>query len=369
MAQWLPSRDLARTMLAILLLGGMMAGSFWILRPFLPAIIWSTMIVVASWPTMLAIQTRLWKRRRLAAAVMVVALVLLLVLPFSLAIGTIAANADQIAAWARSLGGMTLPPPPEWLAQLPLVGSPLAAGWQKISSSGLGELTARLTPYAREITGWILARAGSFGMFFVHLALTLVLSAILFAKGETAARTVIQFARKIAGPRGESAALLAAQTTKAVILGAIVTALVQATLSGIGLAIAGVSYAALLTALIFVLTVAQLGPAPVLVPIIIGLYWQGSTGWGTFLLVWTGIIVTLDNFLRPLLIRRGADVPLLLLFAGVAGGIIAFGIIGLFIGPVVLAVSYTLLAEWIREGESPAGATPDKLKADDTAVY
>ncbi len=368
MTQWLPPRDLARTMLAILLLGGLMAGSFWILRPFLPALIWSTMIVVATWPLMLAVQARLWNRRHLAAAVMVLGLMLVLVLPFSLAIGTIAANADQIVAWVKSLGGMTLPPPPQWLEHLPLVGSPLAAGWQKIASSGPGELSARLSPYARQIAGWLLARAGGFGLLFVHLALTLVFSAILFAKGETAARAVTRFTRRIAGTRGENAALLAAQTTRAVALGVIVTALVQAAISGIGLAIAGVPYAALLTAVAFILTIAQLGPAPVLVPITVGLYWQGRPGWATFLLIWTGIVVSLDNFLRPLLIRRGANVPLLLIFAGVAGGLIAFGIIGLFIGPVVLAVSYTLLAEWVREGESPAATAPDRAETEDAPV-
>ncbi len=365
MAQWLPSRDLARTMLAILLLGGMMAGSFWILRPFLPAIIWSAMIVVATWPLMLAVQARLWNRRRLAVAVMTVALLLVLVVPFSLAIGTIAANADQIGAWVKSLGDMTLPPAPRWLAHLPLIGSSLAESWQKFASSGPGELSARLSPYARQIGGWLLARAGSFGMLFVHFALTLALSAILFVKGEMVAGAVHRFAWKIAGPRGENAALLAAQAIRAVALGIIVTALAQSALSGIGLAISGVPYAAFLTALIFILAVAQLGVAPVLVPIAIWLFWKGSVGWGTFLLIWTALIGLLENFLRPMLIRRGADVPLLLIFAGVVGGLIAFGIIGLFIGPVVLAVSYTLLAEWVREAESFAAATPDRAETDE----
>jgi predicted PurR-regulated permease PerM len=363
MAQWLPSRDLARTMLAILLLGGMMAGSFWILRPFLPAIIWSAMIVVATWPLMLAMQTRLWNRRRPAVAVMIVALLLVLVVPFSLAIGTIAANADQIGTWAKSLGDMTLPAAPQWLTQLPLLGPSLAKGWQKFASFGPGELSARLSPYARQVGGWLLARAGSFGMLFVHFALTLTLSAILFAKGETVAGAVNRFAWKIAGPRGEKAVLLAAQAIRAVALGIIVTALAQSALSGIGLAIAGVPYAAFLTALIFILAVAQLGVAPVLAPIAIWLYWKGSIGWGTFLLIWTVLIGLLENFMRPLLIRRGADIPLLLIFAGVVGGLVAFGIIGLFIGPVVLAVSYTLLAEWVREPESPAAAARNQAEA------
>jgi predicted PurR-regulated permease PerM len=202
-------------------------------------------------------------------------------------------------------------------------------------------------------------------MLFVHFALTLALSAILFAKGEMVAGAVNRFAWKIAGPRGEKAVLLAAQAIRAVALGIIVTALAQSALSGIGLAIAGVPYAAFLTALIFIVAVAQLGVAPVLAPIAIWLYWKGSIGWGTFLLIWTVLIGLLENFLRPLLIRRGAGIPLLLIFAGVVGGLVAFGIIGLFIGPVVLAVSYTLLAEWVREPESPAAAAQNQAEVDE----
>ncbi len=349
-----PSRDLARTMLAVLLIGGLIAASFWVLRPFLPAMIWATMIVVATWPLLLAAQQRLWGKRPLAVGLMTVALVLLLVVPFTLAVGTVAANAPEIGAWVKSLAAISLPPPPEWLADLPLVGPSLAAKWQQIAAVGPEELSARLAPYARQLVGWFLAKAGSLGMLFVHLMLTLAICAILYARGETAADGVLRFARRIAGPQGANATHLAAQAIRAVALGVIVTALVQSALAGIGLMAVGMPYAAFLTALIFLLAVAQLGPAPVLVPIVIWLYWQGRPGWASFLLIWTIIVGGLDNFLRPLLIKRGANVPLLLIFAGVIGGLIAFGIIGLFIGPVVLAVSHTLLADWVGERSGAA---------------
>jgi predicted PurR-regulated permease PerM len=127
------------------------------------------------------------------------------------------------------------------------------------------------------------------------------------------------------------------------------TALVQSALAGLGLAAAGVPYAGVLTALVFLLGVAQVGPVPILLGAVAWLYWQGSAGTATALLVWTLPVGAIDNVLRPLLIRRGAGLPLLLVFAGVLGGLIGFGIIGLFIGPVVLAVSYTLLVDWIAE--------------------
>jgi predicted PurR-regulated permease PerM len=137
-----------------------------------------------------------------------------------------------------------------------------------------------------------------------------------------------------------------------------VTAVVQSVLGGIGLAIAGIPGAALLTALMFLLTIAQLGPMPVLIPAVIWLYWTDATGWATALLVWTAFVGTMDNFLRPWLMSKGADMPLLLVFSGVIGGLIAFGLIGIFIGPVVLVVTYRLLDTWMAESTPDAPAAP-----------
>jgi predicted PurR-regulated permease PerM len=125
-------------------------------------------------------------------------------------------------------------------------------------------------------------------------------------------------------------------------------------LGGIGLAIAGVPFAGLLTAVMLLLCIAQVGPSPVLVPAVIWLYWNGEAAWGTFLLVWSVVVVTMDNVLRPILIQRGANLPLLLIFAGVIGGLLAFGLVGIFVGPVVLAVAYTLLKAWINDRSTEA---------------
>jgi len=134
----------------------------------------------------------------------------------------------------------------------------------------------------------------------------------------------------------------------------IVTALVQSLLAGLGLWASGVPRAGLLLAIMFVLGVAQLGPIPVLLPAVIWLYWSGNVGWAIALLVWTVLVGALDNILRPVLIRRGVDLPLLLIIAGVIGGLIGFGVVGLFIGPVILAVTYTLLESWVRNDKAGA---------------
>jgi predicted PurR-regulated permease PerM len=188
--------------------------------------------------------------------------------------------------------------------------------------------------------------------------LTVVISAILYANGEAAAQGLIRFGRRLAAQRGEHIIRLAGQSIRAVALGVGVTAVAQTAFSGIGLALAGVPFAALFTAIILMLCIAQLGPFLVLLPAVAWLYYAGHPAWGTFLLVWSAVAGTMDNFLRPVLIKRGADLPLLLIFAGVIGGLLSIGMIGLFIGPMILAVSYTLVGDWIEQGEEPAASAP-----------
>jgi len=347
-------RDLTRTALALLFIAILIGFSFWILRPFLGAIVWATMIVVATWPLMVAAQARLWGKRALAVTVMTLALLLVLVVPLSLAIGTIVSNADTIAGWAKSLATFKVPPPPEWLSKLPVVGGKAVLAWEQVAAAGIEELAAKAAPYAGSVTRWFVAEVGSFGMVFVQFLLTIVIAAIMYANGERAAAGVRSFGRRLAGPRGEDSFRLAGQAIRGVALGVVVTAIAQSVAGGIGLAVAGVPFAAILTAVMFMLAIAQLGPVLVLAPAVIWVYWSGSTGWGTFLLIWTVAVGTMDNFLRPILIKKGADLPLLLIFAGVIGGLMAFGLIGIFVGPVVLAVGYTLLAAWVSEEQGAA---------------
>ena len=351
MSNPMPHRDLVRTILSVLFISALIGSTFWILQPFLPALLWATMIVIATRPLMLHLQERLWGKRALAVAVMIVVLLLLFVVPLSLAIVNIVENADRIAGWWTALQEFRVPPPPDWLAQIPLVGSEPTATWEQVAAAHPEEATARLTPYVGKFIRWIVNETGNAAVVSVNFVLTVIIAAILYSKGEVAAYGVTSFAQRVAGARGENATRLAAQAIRAVALGIVVTALIQSALSGMGLAVAGVPYAAFLTALIFILTIAQIGTVPVLICAVIWLYWKGDVGWGTALLVWTLIMGSLDNFLRPILIKRGANLPLLLIFAGVIGGLMAFGIIGIFIGPVVLAVSYTLLVAWVRDAD------------------
>lgn len=336
-------------MLSILTIALLLFTSLWILWPFVGALIWATMIVVATWPMMLGLQRRLMGRRSLATLVMVVLLLLVLFVPLTMALSAVVAHADQVIALAGSLSVADLPQPPAWLATVPLVGENLTVAWHRITVDGIAPLVALAKPYLGVAVRWTAGQAGGLGLIGLQFLLTVVLAGILYSNGETAARTVRGFGRRLAGEQGDEVITLAGQAIRGVALGIVVTALVQSVLGGIGLLIAGVPLASLLTAVMLMLCLAQIGVLPVLLPAVAWLYWGGDNVWGTVLLLWTLVVGTMDNFLRPWLIKKGADLPLLLIFAGVIGGLFAFGLVGLFIGPVVLAVTYTLLNAWIGD--------------------
>jgi predicted PurR-regulated permease PerM len=355
-----PGKDLARITLGVLVIGLLILASLWVLEPFIPAIVWAGMLVVATWPLMRAAQARLGGKRWLAIVLMTLAIVLVLILPFALAVGTIAEHTEDIARWVKSAAESELPAPPGWVARVPLAGPKIAEEWARLAATSHEELAAQAAPYARNAIQWFVGQAGGIGRTLMHLFLTLVITVIFYASGEKVANGLRRFAQRLAGERGIGSVVLAGQAIRAVALGVVVTAIVQSLVTCIGLLVCGIPGTMVLTAAAFMLCIAQLGPMPVLLPAAGWLYWTGDPVWGTVLLVWTLLVGTLDNVLRPMLIKRGADLPLILIFAGVIGGLLSLGIIGLFIGPVVLAVTYRLLESWIADIDrvTPAATPP-----------
>jgi predicted PurR-regulated permease PerM len=341
--------DLTRSTLAIFFIVGLLALSLWVLSPFLAATVWATMIVVATWPWLIALERLFGGRRTPAVAVMSVGMLLLLVAPLWWAITTIADRSEQLTSFWKTLMDNGIPPPPDWVEAIPYVGEKIATAWQGFIDGGASGLLDHITPYASSTGRWLLSQFGGLGGMLIQFLLVVVIAAILYASGEAAAAMARAFGKRLAGERGEDAIVLAGQAIRAVALGVGVTALVQTVLGGLGLVIAGVPFAAVLSAAMLMLCIAQAGPSLVLFPAVAWMYWEGDMGWATFLLVWSLVVVSLDNFLRPMLIKRGADLPLLLIFAGVIGGLLSFGLIGIFVGPVALAVTYTLLRAWMAE--------------------
>jgi predicted PurR-regulated permease PerM len=341
--------DIARILLVIVILSALMVGSLYILRPFLPGLIWATTIVVATWPVMLAVQRRCGNRRWLATAVMLIILLVVIVLPLYEAISTLALHGSDIMAAIKGLPSYALPPPPGWVGDIPLAGQRAAHEWQTLSDAGPGGLLAKLEPYVTIVARWMLGHAALVGVFVMHMFVTIIISGILYSQGEAAARFVSRFATRLAGQRGAEAIKLAGLSIRAVALGIVVTAVAQSALGGIGLWIAGVPAAAILTALMLMLCLAQIGPMLPLLGGVAWLFWHDATVAAILLLIWSVVVAMLDSLLRPVLIRRGVNLSMLLILSGVLGGLFAFGIVGLFIGPVILAVTSTLLEAWIDE--------------------
>jgi predicted PurR-regulated permease PerM len=351
------SSDITRIILFVLVIGTLLLTSLWTLLPFLSGMIWATTIAVATWPLLLRLEHATGGRRALAVAMMTFLVLLVFIVPFALAISTLLDAAGRSPAVMNDFLTKGLGPPPPWIDNIPVVGRQMSDRWQTVAAGGPEALAEVLQPYGRSAAAWAIAATGGFGRMVVLILLTVVLVTILYSRGETAARGVLAFANRLGGDTGERTVRLAGQAVRSVAMGVVLTALVQAVLAGIGLWFCGIPHPALLTAITFILGIAQIGPVLVLAPAVFWLYWTGSSGWATVLLVWSLPVAALDNIMRPILIRRGVQLPILLIVAGVIGGLISFGVVGLFIGPVVLAATYTLAKDWVARGQSDAALT------------
>ncbi len=319
-----------------------------VLRPFLPAILWASIIVVATWPLMLHLQRLLGGRRVLAVAVMSTGLSAVIVAPVALLLGTLIARLPEL----RDVGGRLLagpwPGPPPWLARLPF-GPHLVDSWQQAAQRSPEYWTEWIRPYFSEAALWLSHHLGTLGGITLDFLLALVLVVVFYLHGESLADRTLKVARRVGGARGEESVALAGQAMRAIASGVVVTALAEAILSGLGLWVAGIPAAGVLTSVIFLLCVMQLGAMPVLVPAALWLGFSDHLGWAIALAAWALLMSVGEGILRPWLIQRGARLPMMLVLGGVLGGLLAFGIAGIFIGPVVLAVWQRILDKWVSE--------------------
>ncbi|WP_245643839.1 AI-2E family transporter YdiK [Paraburkholderia oxyphila] len=345
--------DLPRIVLATISLLLLIGGSLYVLRPFVPALIWGSMIVVATWPPFVALQRRLGGRRAPAVMIMLLVQIAVIVVPFYAAVATLTSHATDITAFVKNLPDYALPAPPHWVANIPLGGRRLAQEWQTLSDAGPGGVLAKVQPYASVAARWLLARASQLGMFAVYLMLMVIVCGMLYARGEIAAQLVIRVAERVAPRNGEQIVHLAAQSVRAIALGVVVTAIIQASLGALGVWVAGVPFAGIIAALLLMFCLIQAGPLLPLLGCVAWTFANGSRVVAIVLLVWSIGVTMIDNFLRPILIRRAVELPLVLILFGVLGGLISIGVVGLFVGPVVLAVTYHLLLAWVGQPGSP----------------
>ena len=348
--------ELIRRLAVVLGIAAIAGVSVWMMAPFLLAILWAGTIAVATWPLLLRVQALLAGRRWAATTVLTLLLAVGFFIPLLMVTGTIVEHAGDAATLARDIVANGLPPAPAWVERIPVAGRQLADKWTELTQLESTALRERLEPAFKAATRWLLGSAGGLLSLVLQVVLTTVITALFYANGEQVAAGVRAFFRRLGGEGAESLVALAASSARAVALGVVLTAVLQALLTGIALAVAGVPAAALLGGVALVLCLAQVGPLLILVAAVGWLYWTHHTTAAVALGIVSIGLVSMDNILKPILITRGADLPLLLVFVGVIGGMVTFGLLGIFIGPVVLAVGWTLLKAWVSE-ESVASAS------------
>jgi len=337
--------DLSQFILSLIFVIAISVTSFLIIKPFILGFSWASMIVIATWPLMLKMQKFLGGRRTIAVISMIVTLLLLFIIPIVFLVDSLIKTSIPLIHWFSS-NNLEFPEL-AWLQDIPIIGKKIFTSYQELLDSDGGELIREIKPYMGRTTEFFIIQAKNCGLFVMHLTLMLLFSVLLYWNGEKISNAVRQFAFRLSSKNGDAIILLSVQAVRAVALGVVVTALIQVILSGIGLLISGIPYWTLLMILVVFSCLIQLGPLPILIPSVVWLYWNSNTTWATVLLIWSCFVFVLDNILRPFFIRMGSDLPSFLILLGVIGGLLAFGMIGLFIGPVVLVILYRLVISWI----------------------
>ncbi|MFZ5621755.1 MAG: AI-2E family transporter [Pseudomonadota bacterium] len=340
------------------LLALLVVGTVMVLQPFIASLIWAAVLAYASWPVYEWVLVRLDGRTGAAAVVMTLLLLLAIVVPFTVMGMSLADNTAVLVRLAREGMDRPLPQPPGWLESVPLVGAYLKAKWLALMQEDVGALLLDTRRYllTLPLKDWAIQAAAVVGQGVVLITFSVFICFFFYRDGEAITARVHAVMERLAGHRAKNLIEVTAGTVSRVVNGILGTALAQSVLAVIGFWIAGVPGVMLLGLLTFFLSIVPMGPPLVWGPAALWLFSQGEYGWGTFLLIYgLTAISSIDNIVKPYLISRGGSLPLLLVFMGVLGGVLAFGFIGVFLGPVILAVAYALLSEWVRPvtSESP----------------
>jgi predicted PurR-regulated permease PerM len=354
-------RNLGLVALALLLLGCLV-----VLRPFFSGLLWAVVLCFSTWPLYRRVLASLGGRRTLSALAMSVGMMLTLLLPFVIIGLTLADSVKELTTETRAWLDEGPPDPPTFLKRVPVVGESIDAQWREMA-----EDSAKLLQEAKHLVEPVGRAALKVGLVLgrgvLEIGLSIFVAFFLFRDGVSAAERFTTGVVRLAGERGRRLLDVAGSTVRGVVYGILGTAVVQAVMAGVGFAIAGVPGAALLALLTFFLSAIPAGPPFIWVPATIWIFHRGETGWGVFMLIWGMGVSSVDNLVRPWLISQGSTMPFILIFFGVLGGVVAFGFIGVFLGPTLLAVGYRLVEEWVSirkeatQGVRAAGTAVDEF--------
>jgi predicted PurR-regulated permease PerM len=320
---------------------------FQVVRPFIQPIVWGIILAIAVHPAHLRLGRVMGGRERLAATILVVGSLLLLIVPSVMITTSLVESATELAGKLEE-GEIKVPPPPAAVADWPIVGERLHALWTK-ASRNLEAALGQASPLLKAIGHWILSSAAAAGFGIVMFALSIVIAGVLLSYGDRATDRARRIARRLVQERGDELVKLTGDTVESVTRGILGVALIQGLLAGIGLLVAGVPAAGLWALLVLLMAVVQIPTVLILGPIIVYVFATSSTVIAVLFAIWSTAVGLSDNVLKPMLLGRGVDVPMLVIFMGAIGGFILQGIIGLFVGAVVLAVGYTLFQAWVED--------------------
>ena len=321
-------------------------GCYQVLHPFIPALLFAAVVCTASWPLYRRLRDALRGRDTWAALLMTVALVVLVIGPSTLLALSLADDVAALFEAARNLVDHGPLQPPDWLKDVPLVGQALTDYWHRIAASR-EELNALLKSLFEPARILLLGAGKAVGSSVVQLTFATFIAFFFYRDGERMVQAARAILAKLAGELGDSLLATINGTVIGVVHGIFGTALAQALVALVGFLIAGVPGAVALAALTFLLSMVPVGPPLIWGGAAIWLFTQGSVGWGVFMIAWGLLAISsIDNVIKPYLISRASSLPLLLILLGVFGGIVAFGFIGIFIGPPMLAIGLTLVQLW-----------------------
>ena len=330
-----------------------------ILRPFIHAILWGIIIAVAVFPLYRRLRSSLGERPKLAATVMTIALAIIMVLPVVLLISMIADNLQVLSEQIRA-GTLRVPPPSPDVAEWPLIGIPIHKTWS-LAAENLSAAVQQFAPQLREFAGPLLGAAAAVGVSMVQFALAVILAGVFLAYSEGGHRLTRAIGMRVAGPQGVELVGLAEDTMRSVARGVLGVAFIQTFMAAVGMVIVGVPFAGLWTVVAFLLAVVQVGVGLVVLPASVYVFSTHDNFTATLFLIWAVITTFTDNVLRPLLLGRGVDVPMSVIFVGAIGGMMTGGIIGLFVGAMLLVLGYKVFLAWLEleVSETPKSAQHD----------
>ena len=329
------------------------AGCLLVVAPFTSSILWAAIICFATWPLHQRVERLCGRRRTLAAAIMTMLIVVVTVLPFVLSASALDQNISAFVAWFRTIRTQGLPPPPEWINRIPLAGTYLQSYWADLATDN-----ERSRMYLSEFQHWMFLVSKNFFAGLLHLCISVFIAFFFYRDGDRLVNRIAQVGTRVLGEYSQHLVNVVGGTIRGVVYGFLGTALVQGILAAIGFTIVQAPGALLLGLLTFFLALVPFGPPVIWIPVTLWLATCDRLGMAIFMALWGFLAVSgIDHFLRPYLISREARLPFVLVFLGALGGILAFGFIGIFLGPTLLAVGYALLHEFLVRKETPTTNT------------